>query len=626
MRHGMRIARSRWMRSSRFRALLAALAVCAGIAACGKDSPSSPSPSPTPGTNCSFTVGDGPASAVAAAGMEFTVAVATAANCTWNASSTVGFITPLSQTNGTGNGSVRFSVQSNSGASRQGSVVVANRTIDVRQEGAAACAFNVSPTEVPVPAGGGDFSIAVSAASGPNCTWTATSNSTFVTVKEGASGTGDGTVVLAVSANTGDARVGTAAVAGHTVSLLQDGTAPQACDWTLTPARIDAPASGLTGAFITITKTQGGTCPWLARSGASWLTIRPPASGEGSGSITVDVAENLTASSRGAEINLTNSPNGPKMVVSQAAYSPAAPVAVLSFQSDPDDYIGQGQSRTFTLTGSEFTATIDSAMSELQFRMTGAPFWNLTLETASSQPLTPGLYNLAARWPFQPAGAPGLTFAGDGRGCNRLTGRFLVATAQFSGPFVQRFHARFEQHCEGWSAALRGEIWIDAFGTSPPPLASFPPPPSTPTTMFSYVSDPGDFVGGGQTGSYSLSGMNVLGWQAGNGSVVNIRFRSASAPPTVSWNLDFAATSGSPLLPGSYTGAARYPFNSGVPGLNVDGNGRGCNTLTGSFVVLEATFGPQGEVLRFHATFEQHCEGAVPALRGEIRIAADPWR
>ena len=55
------------------------------------------------------------------------------------------------------------------------------------------------------------------------------------------------------------------------------------------------------------------------------------------------------------------------------------------------------------------------------------------------------------------------------------------------------------------------------------------------------------------------------------------------------------------------------------------GDGRGGNTPTGGFVVLEAVSGPGGEVYRFHATVEQHCEGAVLALRGEIRIVADPW-
>jgi len=55
----------------------------------------------------------------------------------------------------------------------------------------------------------------------------------------------------------------------------------------------------------------------------------------------------------------------------------------------------------------------------------------------------------------------------------------------------------------------------------------------------------------------------------------------------------------------------------------VFGDGRGCNTLTGSFTVVEVVYG-NGSVTSFDALFEQHCEGATPALRGEIRFNAHP--
>ena len=62
-------------------------------------------------------------------------------------------------------------------------------------------------------------------------------------------------------------------------------------------------------------------------------------------------------------------------------------------------------------------------------------------------------------------------------------------------------------------------------------------------------------------------------------------------------------------MEGSYTGALRYPFNDGAPGLSVSGDGRGCNTLTGQFDVTEISQASTGELLVFDATFEQHCEG-----------------
>ena len=78
------------------------------------------------------------------------------------------------------------------------------------------------------------------------------------------------------------------------------------------------------------------------------------------------------------------------------------------------------------------------------------------------------------------------------------------------------------------------------------------------------------------------------------------------------------------LTVGAYAGAARYPFQAAnQPGLSVVGDGRGCNMLTGSFQVLQLTLGPNNTVASFDATFEQHCEGAAPALRGEIRYNAN---
>ncbi len=42
--------------------------------------------------------------------------------------------------------------------------------------------------------------------------------------------------------------------------------------------------------------------------------------------------------------------------------------------------------------------------------------------------------------------------------------------------------------------------------------------------------------------------------------------------------------------PGEYVGAARAAFSYPAPGLDVFGNGRGCNTVTGRFTVLESVY------------------------------------
>ena len=73
------------------------------------------------------------------------------------------------------------------------------------------------------------------------------------------------------------------------------------------------------------------------------------------------------------------------------------------------------------------------------------------------------------------------------------------------------------------------------------------------------------------------------------------------------------------LAVGNFDDAQRWPFEmSGHPGLQIFGNGNGCNTLTGSFEVHELVLSGQ-TVTTFMASFSQHCEGAMPELRGCVR-------
>ncbi|MGH3378297.1 MAG: hypothetical protein ACRDP6_26600 [Actinoallomurus sp.] len=139
------------------------------------------------------------------------------------------------------------------------------------------------------------------------------------------------------------------------------------------------------------------------------------------------------------------------------------------------------------------------------------------------------------------------------------------------------------------------------------------------TGTLSFTSDPGDYIGGGQSASYDTSagdGLNVTGSTDDNSVHVGVNGANGDW-----WYLDIAAPQGQTLAPGTYTGATRYPFQAAAePGLSLYGNGRGCNTLTGSFMVQQVVFGPNGYVQNFDATFEQHCEGSDAALRGEVHI------
>jgi hypothetical protein len=133
------------------------------------------------------------------------------------------------------------------------------------------------------------------------------------------------------------------------------------------------------------------------------------------------------------------------------------------------------------------------------------------------------------------------------------------------------------------------------------------------------TSEAGDSIGAGQSWAYDA--------QADTISVGAERWGTArafvSAPNGDFWLLQFTAPGGAPLSPGVYANAQRSADDS-HPGLDVSGMGRGCNDTSGSFTVLDVSYGPYGYLQSLHATFEQRCGVSSAALRGELDVTAPP--
>src|SRR5438067_2133929 len=111
-------------------------------------------------------------------------------------------------------------------------------------------------------------------------------------------------------------------------------------------------------------------------------------------------------------------------------------------------------------------------------------------------------------------------------------------------------------------------------------------------TALQINSEPGDPIGGGQQQVWTSDELDFYALNTGGRRVVRFAINNFRRPdPTVTtwWYADFAAPEGLELIPGAFEYATRYPFQAAnVPGLDFSGNGLGCNTLTGRFVVLEA--------------------------------------
>jgi len=234
----------------------------------------------------------------------FTVTAGT--NCSWTATSNnADWLTITSAPNGTGNGSVTFSVTANPNAQqRVGTIAVDGQTFTVTQAAVSPCTFSLSPTSQSVPSAATTGSFTVTA--GPNCSWTATSNNAdWLTVTSAPNGTGNGTVTFAVAANPNpQQRVGTIAVNGQTFTVTQ--AAIQPCTFSLNPATLTLPASGGPGTFTVQTTAN---CGWTAASSnGDWLTLTTAPTGMGSGTVGFNAAPNTGTQQRVGTITVNGQP------------------------------------------------------------------------------------------------------------------------------------------------------------------------------------------------------------------------------------------------------------------------------------------------------------------------------
>jgi Dockerin type I domain/Putative binding domain, N-terminal len=239
---------------------------------------------------CAYTLSVGPSIDGYPNGLTIPVALTTGAGCAWTSSADVSWLHLPPGASGSGSATVTLNIDANSGPARTGTFTIGFQTVTVNQS-SATCAYTVSPLSLTSPLDGGSLSVTVTAAAG--CAWSSSSNAPFIHVTSGNTGTGSGTVVLAVDAAT-SARVGTLNVAGQTVTVSQ--SAPSACSYTLS---IGSQISGYpNGGSFPVTVTTAPGCVWTAAANDSWIHV-PATSTAGSGLVTFTVDANLGASRTG---------------------------------------------------------------------------------------------------------------------------------------------------------------------------------------------------------------------------------------------------------------------------------------------------------------------------------------
>ena len=248
--------------------------------------PAPPAPAPPA---CTVTVA--PTSrAVAPAGGEVSVNVTAPDACAWTSRSNVSWITVAEGANGTGSRPVRLVIAANSGGAREGTAIVGGTTVTITQQAASApepCSYSLSPSSRSAERNGGDVTVEVRSAN--SCSWTAVSLADWITVVEGATGTGNGRVRLRIAANSGSARTGTVQIAGETFTVQQEGTA---CTYSIRPTWYDA---GRGPDDIRVQVSAPDACAWTATTDAGWVTISEGRSGTGNGTVRMVIPANSGA-------------------------------------------------------------------------------------------------------------------------------------------------------------------------------------------------------------------------------------------------------------------------------------------------------------------------------------------
>ena len=174
-------------------------------------------PSATSGGRCA-ALAKLPDAPVAMAGGQVSVTVTADPSCSWTATSSANWISGFTPSSGRGNATVLFQVAPNAGPARQAEIAFNDQVVVIRQDGID-CVITLQPLGQTIGPDITTGTINVTTATG--CTWTASSNATWLLVVSGASGNGNGAVSYRAESNPGPTRTGVLTIGGIDVPITQ---------------------------------------------------------------------------------------------------------------------------------------------------------------------------------------------------------------------------------------------------------------------------------------------------------------------------------------------------------------------------------------------------------------------
>lgn len=250
---------------------------------------------------CEFSVSPD-ADSYGADGGRGTVTVDAAPGCQWTATSSAGWLQITAGATGSGSGTVEYAVSAHDGDSRDGTLTVAGRVVNIHQEGRAACTFAIAPSSQTFDAAGGSGTFDVD--TGPGCEWSVRSDAAWVriTAPGGGAATGPGRVAFTVDRHEStEQRVATIVAGTEAFTVVQRGSTAL-CEYGVEPVSFSFHWHGTDGQNAEIRVSTGPSCGWTASAEVSWLPIVSGSSGTGSGAVRFRVGSYIFETTRRAPI------------------------------------------------------------------------------------------------------------------------------------------------------------------------------------------------------------------------------------------------------------------------------------------------------------------------------------
>lgn len=270
----------------------------------------------------------------------------------------------------------------------------------------------------------------------------------------------------------------------------------------------------------------------------------------------------------------------------------------LGFWDDQSDGFVLGQTFSVGLweanTGTLLRSTVITSTSALTPSAHTGGDWRIN--AVAPIHLDPGLYRMGGLLPDMAANAT----------------IFTDATLQLA-PGINLL--RYLRHIDGTTLVMPDIAPPYAEATYVSTTFTFTPGPlvTNVANLFTFSSSPTSWIGGGQT----LTSTNVAVSRTFNQGAYTDSIHLSSS----GYELVIVGPNLSLAQAGYYPGATRWPFMGSGAGMAFTAPGRGNNTLTGWFHVLQADFQTNGQVAAFAVDFVQYDETTVTRWnRGSIRF------